>query len=283
MPNASHASVLSNRLIFPALLGWLAGTAWQLQQANLFAVSNYGLIVLAAVLLWLLATRKFMADGGRMVWAVLAMGLLAFGLTGVRSAVFLQDALDPALEGRDVLVTGVIAAMPQRNDAGLRFRLDIESASIHGQAVRLPSKLDLGWYSADGGAEADPATQSQRQPQPVQAGERWQLLVRPKAPHGASNPFGFDYELWLWEQGVQATAYVRAGPQDAAPQRLGTTLWHPIEQLRQRVRDRIFQHLPERKFAGLIAALVVGDQNAIDRWTRTLKSLNGFHSESANF
>jgi competence protein ComEC len=36
-------------------------------------------------------------------------------------------------------------------------------------------------------------------------GERWQLTLRLKAPHGGSNPFGFDYELWLWEQGLQAT------------------------------------------------------------------------------
>ena len=45
------------------------------------------------------------------------------------------------------------------------------------------------------------------------------VAVRLKAPHGHINPHGFDYELWLWEQGVQATGYVRAGP--ARPRRIG--------------------------------------------------------------
>jgi hypothetical protein len=34
------------------------------------------------------------------------------------------------------------------------------------------------------------------------------------------------------------------------------------------VRDQIFAHVAQRPFAGMIAALVVGDQNAIDRGHR---------------
>ena len=99
-------------------------------------------------------------------------------------------------------------------------------------------------------------------------------------------PFGFDYELWLWEQGLQATGYVRAGAKDPLPQRLAQTQRHPVERLRQQVRDQIFAKVTERQYAGLIAALVVGDQNAIDRadWNifRTtgvahLMSISGLH------
>jgi competence protein ComEC len=86
-----------------------------------------------------------------------------------------------------------------------------------------------------------------------------------KAPHGSRNPFGFDYELWLWERGVQATAYVRAGANDAEPQPLGQTGTHPVALLRQSVRERIASHIAQRQYAGLVAALVVGDQAAIDR------------------
>ena len=55
------------------------------------------------------------------------------------------------------------------------------------------------------------------------------MTVRLKAPHGNSNPHGFDYELWLWEQGIQATGYVRAGPKDAPPLRLSSSWYHPAE------------------------------------------------------
>mgnify|MGYP000925797521 FL=1 len=79
----------------------------------------------------------------------------------------------------------------------------------------------------------------QRQTADLWAGERWQMTVRLKAPHGNSNPFGYDYEQWLWEQGLQATGYVRAGPKDPDPQRLDTCWQHPVEQVRQRVKDSI--------------------------------------------
>lgn len=159
-----------------------------------------------------------------------------------------------------------VAAMPQRSESGLRFRLDVESAQQQGQAVRLPPRLYLAWYADRfAGGDADLGDELQRQPAALQAGERWQFTVRLKAPHGASNPFGYDFELWLWEQGLQATGYVRAGPKDPTPQRLIQTHRHPVELARQRVREQIVGQVEDRKYAGLIAALVVGDQNAIDR------------------
>jgi competence protein ComEC len=64
---------------------------------------------------------------------------------------------------------------------------------------------------------------------------------------------------------LQATGYVRAGVKDALALRLAQTGLHPVELARQQVRDRIFEQVSDRKYAGLLAALVVGDQNAIDR------------------
>ncbi|WP_114972110.1 DNA internalization-related competence protein ComEC/Rec2 [Rhodoferax ferrireducens] len=252
------------RLIFPALLAFVLGTALQLQQASLYSWPVYGCFLLLALVFYALEAIKSVVIHGRIALLTVAFGLFALGVTGLRASVFLNDALDNGLEGRDVVVTGVIAAMPQRNEAGLRFRLDVESAQLLGQAVHLPPRIYLGWYSGvfgGGGAVGE----LQRQPAPIEAGERWQMTVRLKVAHGGSNPYGFDYELWLWEQGLQATGYVRAGAKDPAPQRLGQTGWHPVERARQQVRDRIFERVSEPKYAGLIAALVVGDQNAIDR------------------
>ncbi len=219
--------------------------------------------------------------------AALALGLFAFGLTGLRASAFLSERLAPALEGQTVTVVGVVSAMPQRNESGLRFRLEVESAQLAGQPIHLPPSLHLGWYTGVfGGSGLDPTAELQRQPAPLEAGERWQMALRLKAPHGGSNPFGFDYELWLWEQGLQATGYVRAGLRDPAPVRLLQTGWHPVELARQNVRDRIFDRVPERSIAGLIAALVVGDQNAIERvdWdifratgVAHLMSISGLH------
>ncbi|MFZ2306110.1 MAG: DNA internalization-related competence protein ComEC/Rec2 [Rhodoferax sp.] len=254
------------RVLFAALLGFVLGTAVQLQQAALFGASAYAPFVLLALVVYGLGAIDRVAIGWRMALVALALGLLGFGVTGLRAMVYQTDVLDPALEGRDVRVTGVVASMPQRNESGLRFRLALESATLDGEAVRLPPRIDVGWY---GGAFSDeaavPVVGLNRLPADVRAGERWEMTLRLKAPHGSRNPHGFDYELWLWEQGVQATGYVRASARDPVPQRLGQTWHHPVALARQTVRERIYARVPDRQAAGMLAALVVGDQGAIDR------------------
>jgi competence protein ComEC len=92
--------------------------------------------------------------------------------------------------------------------------------------------------------------------------------------------------LWLWEQGLQATGYVRAGLRDPAPRLVDATWRHPVERARQAVRDAVFEQVADRPTAGLLAALIVGDQNAIDRadWdifratgVAHLMSISGLH------
>ena len=262
-----------------ALLGVVAGTACQLQQARLWSSDSYlVLAVVAGGVLLFAAARRWARY--RALPVLLATALLAFSCVGLRAVQFAGQAIAPALEGRDIALTGVVAAMPQRNDGGLRFRFELDDARLNGEAVALPPQLYLGWYGAFSADEV------QRQPQDLRAGERWQLTARLKAPHGTLNPHGFDYELWLWEQGLQATGYVRAGAKDPAPRRLSTSWLHPVERARQSVRDAIYARVEHRKAAGLLAALVVGDQNAIDRadWdvfratgVAHLMSISGLH------
>ncbi|MEY4884488.1 MAG: hypothetical protein RIS34_2342, partial [Pseudomonadota bacterium] len=289
MENLDSGSPKQPALLFPAMLGLVLGCAVQLQQPSLWSRPVYELITVVALMnaAWI-AIKNVALPRSQVVIRVgvlvMTMGL-AFGLTGWRASAFMAQALSPALEGRDITVTGMVAAMPQRNETGLRFRLAVESARQGSEPVRLPPDVYLGWY-ASLATDADGVTSLQRQPPDIQAGERWQFTVRLKAPHGNSNPYGFDYELWLWEQGLQATGYVRAGPQDPAPQRLDDTWQHPVERARQQVRDAIYAQVHDHRSAGLIAALVVGDQNAIDRadWdifratgVAHLMSISGLH------
>ena len=274
---------------FAALLGWVLGTALQLQQSALWPQGAYALLAVSGGLLSAALWRRsgLPLHGARRVavWLVAAASL-GFGCTGIRCVMYDMQALDPVLEGRDVLLSGVVTDMPQRNEAGLRFTLAVDAATLDGVPVKVPPRMDVGWY---GGVYSLGSEQValQRQPGDVRAGERWRMTLRLKAPHGSRNPFGFDFELWLWERGVQATAYVRAGAADPEPQRLGQTWTHPVALLRQSVRQRINAHVEQRQFAGLIAALVVGDQNAIDRvdWdvfratgVAHLVSISGLHT-----
>ena len=151
----------------PALLGVLLGSALQLQQSAIWLHRTYVLFFLVAFVLYGFLHHKSIAkkvgmNGGR-VLILLAATLCAFGLTGLRAAFFSDGGLDPALEGRDVTVVGVMAAMPQRHEGVLRFRLDVESASAQGEVVRLPGRIDLSWY-AGVQAGADGTSELQRQP-----------------------------------------------------------------------------------------------------------------------
>lgn len=222
--------------------------------------------MLSALVMLAWALLKSTTIWQHLVLTGFAVGLMAFGLTGLRASGFSQTALDLALEGRDLVVTGVVAAMPQSSETSVRFRFNVESARFNEQLVRVPFRLYLGWYSGSFDSARFPTDrESPRSLAKVIAGERWQFTVRLKAPHGASNPFGFDYELWLWEQGLQASGSVRMGSKVSPPKRLEQTGWHPVERARQHVRESIFQRVAERQFAGLVAALAVGDQNAIER------------------
>jgi competence protein ComEC len=296
MQNQWPSEIKRVALVAPGLLGWALGTGLQLGQTALWPGWFYGvLVLLALVLLALNAINKIawrLAGGaGVLRWLVALAGglLLAWGVCGLRAVAFSQSALEPLLEGRDIQLVGIVVAMPQRSEAGLRFRLQVESARLDAAPVVVPPVVDLAWYSgvlAFGAGGSATHLELQRQPDDLRAGERWQMTVRLKAPHGGRNPHGFDYELWLWEQGVQATGSVRAGPKNPPPQRLADTWRHPVERARQAVRDSIYRHVADRHLAGVIAALVVGDQNAIERsdWdlfrasgVAHLMSISGLH------
>jgi competence protein ComEC len=308
----------------PALLaGFVVGVALQLQQATLWAPAGLDAAAFNAICLVLAVAGLVLSllFASRQPAVMLLAGLMAlavgFSLTAFRAANFQQTALAAGLEGKDIVVTGQVRAMPQFGEDGLRFRFALESARLkepadtpdatQGQAVTLPPQIYLGWYAGFGARlaasparlpviapiEADATelpeflSELQRQPQLLRAGERWRMTVRLKAPHGNSNPHGYDYELWLWEQGLQATGYVRAGARDAAPVRLTDSRWaHPVERARQAVREAIFARVENRQLAGIIAALVTGDQNAIERadWdvfratgVAHLMSISGLH------
>ncbi|MBT0570751.1 DNA internalization-related competence protein ComEC/Rec2 [Curvibacter sp. CHRR-16] len=280
--------------ISTAALAWLLGVALQLQQAQLYAAGFYaGSCAAALLLLWLCARWQAHTPCRRLalpLGMLLAAAVLGWGSTGWRAAVFDAQRLAPALEGQDIAVVGVVDDMPRLHPTGTRFRLAVHSATLRGQPVQLPPLLDVGWYAprygatnwtaagagaeagagagagASPGSDADASTWSlQRAPVALLPGERWAMTLRLKAPHGQHNPHGFDYELYLWEQGVQATGYVRTSAKDPVPQRLDAAPWRaPVAWLRTVLRERISQQVDDPHSAGLMAALVLGDQAAID-------------------
>ncbi len=278
----------------PWLLGGLLGVAFQLQQAELAVWPVYVLVCVAAglgmlALLWRQRRAPFARGRPAGVAAMLALLLSllwGWGSTGWRASVFAAQALAPSLEGRDLVLTGRVRGLPQPGPEMVRFRLEVESAHLNGEAVKLPRHIQLGWYAPRQGSamQAGDSTESARSPAALAPGERWRMTVRLKAPHGAHNPHGFDQELWLWEHGLQAVGYVRNGLRDALPERLAEGRWS-VDRLRQTVRTAIYAQV-QGPMAGVVVALVMGDQAAIERqdWdvfratgVAHLMSISGLH------
>lgn len=225
---------------------------WTFQQ--LPSVPPAECLLLGTLALTAAAVAGFLARERLSVrWRWLLPGLLALsaGLlwAGWRAEWRLADELPMTVEGRDVVVSGVVAGLPQALGDSVRFVFEVESAD-----AAVPARLLLSWYADRRSGELPPA---------VHAGERWRLTLRLKRPHGFSNPHGFDYEAWLLERGLRATGYVRKAEGNRRLAEAGGQPMLRVHRLRESVRERFATVLGEGAQAGILTALAIGDQRAI--------------------
>lgn len=296
-PAARQSLAFSGR---GCVLALLLGFAWQLQQAQLWSINHYLSLLLAApaglaLIFWQArsSTRAWPAPLSNVasVVVLVLIACMAFAWAGWRSAWFAASALPAQWHGQDVQITGVVAGLPREQEGVVRFRFEPDAAGalFKGQPVELPQRLDIAWYGRNGVVvrsfgEPEPDDTSTTESaaavpdqtiEPVRAGDRWRLTVRLRQPSGLRNPGTFDYELWLWQQGVQATAYVRDTGKEPPPVWLGDSGQFRLDRLRQLVRNRLLAFTEpappgvsaglEQRSIGVLAALVTGDQRSIDQ------------------
>jgi len=221
--------------------------------------------ILWALLLPLLVPLFFVLPGYRVVIIVAS----AFLWTLWHANMILATALDPAHEGVDLVVQGQIADIPEKFSKSVRFRFAVDSMTYLGKAHQAPGLVRLSWY---GRAPA------------LNAGERWQLKIRLKQPHGFMNPGGFDYEGWLYQNRLRATGYVRKDP--ANQHLIGGDARFSLNALRQDVLKSITAALPDNASRGIVTALAIGVRKEISlhQWkvltmtgTSHLVAISGLH------
>jgi competence protein ComEC len=272
-----------------AALGLVAGAALLHRQAVLpswFVLAA----VLAAAIALICLFRAAENAWARSVAMVAAGALVGFAWAGIYAQYRMQDELPEQWEGRDITLVGTVASLPYRFERGERFDFAVERVIGGPEGPEgpegpgaVPRRLALSWYAGFRKGELLPAA-------PVEPGERWQLTVRLRRPHGNANPDGFDYEVWLLERGLRATGYVRPDQRSALKNaRLNEFVFsfgNAVERSRGWLRERILAALPGKQYAGVIVALVIGDQRAIGQsdwliFNRTgighLISISGLH------
>jgi competence protein ComEC len=173
--------------------------------------------------------------------------VLFFGLGAIWAVIFadtrLSKRLPEMLESTDIRLQGSISGLPEAREKSVRFNLAVSPSQ-----PSLPDKIRLTWHHP---------------PYPVKAGQLWSMTVRLKRPHGTLNPGGFDYERWLFAEGIGATGYVRSFP---PPELLKMKPpWYRIDARRQAISDGLSGMLAGYPSLGLIKALTIGDGSSISR------------------
>ncbi len=262
------------------LLGFASGVGLLQTRAVLPGAMQAALLLLALMLAAVLA-RRIQRAWARVMARIACGAIVGFLWAALLATQYLAEELPVALEGKELVVSGVVANLPYRFEHGLRFQFEVEQAAgPDGEAASLPPRIALSWYD-------DP--RAKLSPPALRPGERWQLSVKLKRPHGNANPGGFDYEAWLLEQGLRATGSVRGLGERSGNTRLGAFVFSPtavVERCRGWLRERMAAALAGQRYAGVIIALVIGDQRDIaqDDWkvfNRTgighLVSISGLH------
>lgn len=201
--------------------------------------------------------RPLLALAGGCAWSLLF------------ATVQLSQQLPVSLEGQDLMVEGVVDSLPQQSGNLVRFRLRISRLTDQaGRPVDL-QRIRLNWYRAS---------------HAVEPGQYWRLMVKLKRPRGMQNPAGFDFERWLFSQGIQATGYVREGKGSLRLTERESSV--SLDLLRQTIASRIDGLMGDSISGALIKALTIGDRRGLDseHWrvfTRTgtnhLIAISGLH------
>lgn len=254
------------------LSAFIAGEILFLFLSELPTRSNFIEVAIASVafICFALIANLFLIKLKRWIQWFYLLGILGFGFlwVGYLSVERQAHRLPAAYENIDLLLIGVVDGLPKWNDEGVRFSFAIEQVYTDDLSHvidlnNFPKRVSLGWYSGWSKSKSLPI---------VKPGQRWSLPVRLKKPHGSMNPHGFDFERWMFVQGLGANGSVKSNTK-------GLYLsWRPtlkedfvygftafIERIRWSLREKILQAVPDGRYVGVLAALVMGDQNSIQQ------------------
>ena len=172
-----------------------------------------------------------------------------------------QHKLSAQFEGRPIIIQGFIDELPRVSEKSVQFGFQVThwetpyAKQTMENDQHFPRRVSLLYPSKD-------------LIQAFKPGQYLELKVKLKQIHGLKNPYGFDVEEWMYIQNYNAQGVIQKG---------GARLLQSehyafktiFELLRFHIRQKIQNSLgPDAQYAGVIAALVIGDQQMIhsDDW-----------------
>ncbi len=206
-----------------------------------------GLVLsLILVILTLFRRQKFIALS-------LVFFALGFGWMGLFSSQVLQSNIDESYFNTPINVTGTIDGMPNISDNNTKF--------IVKTTQPFNATIKLSWY--------------EKPNIPLHSGDQWRLLINIKHNNSYQNEGGFDYEKWSFFKQFDASGYVKSSDTN---QLLAPNSGFSIDAIRQHIKQKLLDAIPQLAFIGVINALIIGDRSLLnDQHWALFKSTNTTH------
>lgn len=225
----------------------------QLWTASQQAMALIGLSALG-VLCWLCRSSK------RIRWGCLLLGTATLAVlnTNYQAQQRVQQQLPTHEENKAFKLRIQIEGLAQLN---LTSR-SVTARVLNSHPLGVPEHIMLVWSSGEwGGPYAKPAAVSFPELIP---GQQWAVTAYIKTPHGARNPGGFDYEGYVFSQGIRAVAQVRGQPELLSSSPISWSVSLIAQRWRHHLRAAMLPYLESLRWGGVILALSIGDQASID-------------------
>jgi len=181
---------------------------------------------------------------------------------------YLETKIPNQLEGKNILISGIIRSIPEKIGRRTRFEMSLNSVSYENKKYKTPKKIKLNWYGATS---------------KLIPGDKWQLVVRLKKPFSYQNPGGFDYEGWMFQNQIDAKGYVRKSNLNKILQSNQSLI--SFTRIRYFLKKEI-KAIVQTPYRPIILALLIGDKSEIssEQWsifrktgTSHLIAISGLH------
>lgn len=217
----------------------------------------FACIVFSTLCLWVI----FFIHQSTLIKNIAIIGLLfamGFAWNARYAENRLHNILATELEGEELNLEGRVAALPQSNSSGAKFSFEVDRASLGKERLeQFPRRIYLSWQ---------PAWRNPQEIPDIIPGQRWKFKSKLKRPYGSLNPYTFDFERWSFHQDFGASGSVRAGELLLDKDIAWTEIELRMELMRWHLRKKIQSMLPDdARYVGVLIALVMGDQNAINQ------------------
>ncbi|MCB1771988.1 MAG: DNA internalization-related competence protein ComEC/Rec2 [Gammaproteobacteria bacterium] len=240
--------------------GFVAG-AWLFHQLAAIPAAAW----LPGEFLLLLTLVSLRRRVGPMV-VVLSAAMCGFGISHVHALASVPPSLASAGSVIELLADGRIVSLVERDAERARFVFEVDHVRVVGTGTDAMAggesrpvdgvRVRVSWYQAPG----------------LQPGQRWQLPLRVRDAHGYASPGSWDYEGWLYWQGIRHVGYVFG---DAPRVQLAEADGPSTLRLRQAVLDALDRVELSAFARGVLGAITVGDRDRLDATAREVLQQTG--------